>query len=284
MKNCFLIVNCNDYKSTKHLVDNIIDYKIIDEIVIVDNNSKESEKKLLENIKNKKITVIYNKENNGYSEAINIGSKYLVDKYHECNLVISNSDIVIMSEEDLIKMLELLNYESVGIVSPQILECGKIIRGTKSPSPIVDFFLNIPGFHHLIREHVTKYRDSYYETDTSVVDVISGCFFLISSEVMKKINYMDDNVFLYYEANIMCKKVRDLGLMILVANKVKIKHNYSISVDKNMKSMEKYYRLKESQYYFQTTYNNANRFERFLLRTSAKISSFFLRIWAIIKK
>ena len=55
MRNCFIIVNHNDYKSTKHLVDNIIDYSIIDDILIVDNASKEEEKELLKTITNDKI-------------------------------------------------------------------------------------------------------------------------------------------------------------------------------------------------------------------------------------
>ena len=52
MKNCLIIINCNDYKSTKHLVDNVIDYKIIDKILIVDNNSREEERNLIKSIKN----------------------------------------------------------------------------------------------------------------------------------------------------------------------------------------------------------------------------------------
>ena len=36
MKNCFLIVNCNDFKSTKHLVDNVKSYGCIDSVLIVD--------------------------------------------------------------------------------------------------------------------------------------------------------------------------------------------------------------------------------------------------------
>lgn len=278
MKNCFLIVNYNDYKSTKHLVDNIIDYKIVDKILIIDNNSNEKEKKLLGTIKNKKIEIIYNEENSGYSQAINKGAKYLIDKYEKCNLIISNSDIVIMSEEDLEKMIELLNYESIGLVGPQVLECGEIVRGWKSPSPMVDFWLNFPVIHHLIRDKVSLYPDSYYEGKTSVVDVIGGCFFLISSEVLQRINYMDENIFLYYESNILCKKIHDLDLMVVVANDVKIKHNFSVSVDKSIKEKDKFKMLKKSQYYFQTTYNKANKFERVMLRFSLNVSYFLLSL------
>ena len=41
MKTGYLIVNYNDYESTKKLIDNIKDYKSIDKILVVDNKSKE---------------------------------------------------------------------------------------------------------------------------------------------------------------------------------------------------------------------------------------------------
>ena len=42
MKNCFIVVNYNDYKTTYNLIKNIEDYSCVDEIVIVDNASTDS--------------------------------------------------------------------------------------------------------------------------------------------------------------------------------------------------------------------------------------------------
>ncbi len=284
MKNGFIIVNYNDYDSTKHLVDNIIDYKIIDEIVIVDNNSTDKEKQKLANIKHKKIEIIYNTENNGYSNAINIGSKYLIDKYDQCNLIIANSDIVIMSEEDLKELLDLLNYEKIGLVAPQILERGRILRGWKMTKPLIDYLYSFSFLRDFLSEHFIYYKDDYYEEATSIVDVVSGCFFLITSETMKKINYMDEAIFLYYESSILCQKIHNLGLMVVVDNGVKIKHNYAKSVDKSLSNINKYRHFYESQYYYQTTYNRANKWELFLFKITAKIKYAFLSIYYKIKR
>lgn len=284
MKNCFLIVNFNDFKSTKHLVDNIIDYKIIDEIVIVDNASKEKEVELIKSIKNKKVHTIFNNENLGYSGAINVGSRYLIDKYGKCNLIISNSDIVIMSEEDLSHLIDYLSYDSIGVVGPQILEKGRISRGWKNPSPILDFFDWIPGINYLISDNKKYYRDDYYDTEISVVDVLSTCFFLIASDTLQRINYMDENVFLYYEDNILSKKVRDLDLLVVICNRVKIKHLFSVSVDKNINKIEKNRMLRSSQYYYHSTYNGAGDFERYLFRLSGKLELFFNNLVSKFKK
>ena len=273
MRNCFIIVNHNDYKSTKHLVDNIIDYNIIDDILIVDNNSKAEERELLKTITNEKIEILYNDDNLGYSHGINTGAKYLINKYENCNFIISNSDIVILGEDDIHKLIDLLNYETVGLVGPQILERGIKRRGLKCITPWIDIRRNLTPFKNKINDHKLVYPDSYYEGETSFVDVVSSAFFLISSDTLKKINFMDENIFLYYEDFVLARKVQELGLMVLISNQVCVKHLYSGSVDKIYTSREKNKMLKESQFYFHSTYGDMSKFVKHLL----KFSQIFLK-------
>lgn len=284
MKNCFLIVNTNDYKSTKHLIDNIIDYKIIDHILIVDNNSKDSEKELLKTLESNRVEIIYNDDNLGYSAAINVGSQYLVDKYGECNLIISNSDIVIMSEEDLVKLIDALKLDSVGVVGPQVMENGRLSRGYKNPSPIKDALFNIKILRKLFRDKTLFYPDNMYESEYTSVDVLSTCFFLITSEMLKQVNYMDEKIFLYYEDCILSKKIRNLNKICLVVNDVRIKHFRSVSVDKIYKELDKLVFFYESQLYYQTTYNDTNAFEIMMLGITQSVSLFFKEVVRFVKK
>lgn len=266
MKNCFLIVNYNDYKSTKHLIDNVKNYDCLEEIVIVDNYSREDEIELLSTMKERHVTVIYNESNLGYSGAINVGAKYLIQKYKKCNIIVSNSDIVIMSEEDLLRMIDILNKDGVGLVGPQILEKGNILKGRKDCSVNHDILTNIPVFKYFVNDNNLLYNERHYKGETSNVDVISSCFFLISSETLKKINYMDDKLFLYYEDFILCKKVLDIGLDVVICNVVKIKHLYSVSVDKSFKSKSKKSMLRDSMIYYHNTYHNINFIQKKLLK------------------
>ncbi len=271
MKNCFLIVNFNDYKSTKHLIDNIKDYSCIDEIVIVDNHSKTDEINLLHTIQDEKVTILYNDSNDGYSSAINIGTRYLIQKYSVCKLIISNSDIVIVCEDDLIKLLHLLEDKTIGLVGPQILELGGISRGMKRISPLKDLFSYRPFSKNIFNNKKYLYEEEHYLTEVSDVDIINSSFFLITSENLQKINYMDEQIFLYYEDFILSHKIRNLHLRIVIQNDVKVKHNYSISVDKTYKKIEKYHLFKKSQYYYHTTYNQANFFEKIVLKVSKNL-------------
>ncbi|HCY44898.1 MAG TPA: hypothetical protein DHU33_05680 [Firmicutes bacterium] len=277
MKNGIVIVNYNDYKTTKRLIDNIKDYKVFDKIVIVDNKSSDNSLKELKKLENKRIVVIDSGENKGYSYALNVGCKYLIDKYKECKIIVSNSDIIIQSENDIKDLFELVKGKNV-IVGPTIIEGNNLNRGWIVPKPMDDVAMNILGLYKKYQKRHLMYQDSYYNKDISKVGTVSGCFFAISSKHLEEMGYFDENVFLYYEENIMGVKTKDLGKNIIVANNIDVIHDHAVSIDKSLKRIKKYDILKNSQYYFEKTYNHASKGELFLLRLTSKITRVILLI------
>ena len=277
MKNGIVIVNYNDYKTTKRLIDNIRDYKVFDKIVIVDNKSSDNSLKELKKLENKRIVVIDSGKNKGYSYALNVGCKYLIDKYKECKIIVSNSDIIIQSENDIKDLFELVKGKNV-IVGPTIIEGNNLNRGWIVPKPMDDVAMNILGLYKKYQKRHLMYQDSYYNKDISKVGTVSGCFFAISSKHLEEMGYFDENVFLYYEENIMGVKTKDLGKNIIVANNIDVIHDHAVSIDKSLKRIKKYDILKNSQYYFEKTYNHASKGELFLLRLTSKITRIILLI------
>lgn len=277
MKNGIVIVNYNDYKTTKRLIDNIRDYKVFDKIVIVDNKSSDNSLKELKKLENKRIVVIDSGKNKGYSYALNVGCKYLIDKYKECKIIVSNSDIIIQSENDIKDLFELVKGKNV-IVGPTIIEGNNLNRGWIVPKPMDDVAMNILGLYKKYQKRHLMYQDSYYNKDISKVGTVSGCFFAISSKHLEEMGYFDENVFLYYEENIMGVKTRDLGKNIIVANNIDVIHDHAVSIDKSLKRIKKYDILKNSQYYFEKTYNHASKGELFLLKLTSKITRIILLI------
>lgn len=277
MKNGIVIVNYNDYKTTKRLIDNIRDYKVFDKIVIVDNKSSDNSLKELKKLENKRIVVIDSGKNKGYSYALNVGCKYLIDKYKECKIIVSNSDIIIQSENDIKDLFELVKGKNV-IVGPTIIEGNNLNRGWIVPKPMDDVAMNILGLYKKYQKRHLMYQDSYYNKDISKVGTVSGCFFAISSKHLEEMGYFDENVFLYYEENIMGVKTKDLGKNIIVANNIDVIHDHAVSIDKSLKRIKKYDILKNSQYYFEKTYNHASKGELFLLRLTNKITRVILLI------
>ena len=276
MKTGIIIVNYNDFTSTEKLINNIKDYRVIDKIVVVDNHSSDDSPQKLKKLKLPKLKVIINEENKGYSYAINTGAKYLIAEYKECNIIISNADVIIEKEEDIETLIKFLHRKNVGIVAPTILERGTKNRGWKNPTPKQEIILNLAYIHRFFRKKYLYYDDDYYQGDFSIVDVLSGCFFLIQSKTLQAVNYLDDHVFLYYEENILAKKLQVKKKINLISNKVTIIHNHSVTIDKSLKRIKKYKAQKKSQYYFEVEYNKASSLERMLLKLTAWLSQIIL--------
>ncbi len=274
MKTGIIIVNYNDYENTIKLVNNIKDYKIIDSVVVVDNKSSDNSLNQLKKLTIKKLIILELEFNSGYSGALNKGCKYLTDKYKQCNILISNSDIIINNSSDLKKLINTLN-DKIVMVGPVIEEHGSLNRGWKIPTPKQDIIMNLPKIHNKYRRKHIFYDDDAYITTLTKVEAVSGCFFAVSSDHLKRINYFDDNVFLYYEENILGVKTKVLNKEIVVNNDVKIIHNHSVTIDKNINRRKKYQILKDSQYYFQKNYNNANFFELGLLKLTVFLFKLF---------
>ena len=102
---------------------------------------------------------------------------------------------------------------------------------------------------------------------------------MITSKHLEEMDYFDENVFLYYEENIMGIKTKKLKKNIIVCNNIDVIHDHSVSIDKSLKRIKKYDALKTSQAYFEKTYNNASKLELFFL----KLFRYLTRILLLIK-
>lgn len=283
MKTAFLIINYNDASTTLKLIDNIKNYECIDKILVVDNNSTDDSYDEIIKICNKKIAIVKNIANKGYGSGINFGVKYINNLYKKCRIIISNPDIEISKEEDIVKLLETFDEETA-VVAPIIKEHEDLNRGWKIPSPIQDALLNIIYIHKYLRPKLLFYEDKYYKKNIVDVEAVSGCFFIIDSNILEQIDYFDENIFLYYEENVLAHKLKQINKLLKINTKVFVFHNHSVTIDKNINKIKKYKELKKSQMYFQKKYNNANPLEIFLLFITNKLTLLLLSIVYLFKR
>lgn len=282
MNNGIVIVNYNDYKTTKELLDNIKDYKCLDKIIVVDNKSSDDSLKKLNDLKYDKVEIIDSGKNLGYSYGLNVGCKYLIEKYNIKKIAISNSDIIISNESDLIDLFNHISSKNV-IVAPSIITGNDVSRGWHLPTYIDDLISNIPILHQKYYEKKLMYPSNYYYKDISKVEAVSGCFFIIDANYLKSINYFDDNIFLYYEENILGKITKNNNKNIIVCNNIDVIHNHSVTIDKALKKIKKYDALKKSQMYYEKKYNNIGILRQFILWLSIKITRIILYIVYLIR-
>lgn len=277
-----VIVNYNDYETTIKLINNVKNYKKLDLIVIVDNNSKDDSVSKIKEYTDDRIILLQNKENKGYASGLNIGAKYLNKYLKNCNIIFSNSDVIISKEEDIINLSNTIDDE-IKVAGPIIKQNNEISRGWILPTTKDEVLFNLPLISRKLRKKVL-YKEEIYNNIITQVDVVSGCFFVIDGKTLKDINYFDENTFLYYEENILAKKIKDINKREAINNNVSIIHEHSETIDKNITKINKYKRLKESQRYYVKQYLNANIIDLFFLFITNKLSLIILYVRCLIKK
>ena len=176
MKTGLVIINYNDYENTINLTEEVSKYTSIDEIVIVDNDSSNHDIEKLKKIKNNKVHVIGLTSNLGYSSGMNEGCKYLVQKYGSCNIILSNSDISIPSNNVIKSLVKNMKNPEIAAIMPKVLEHGVFKYGWKLTSPKEDLLLNIPVFSKLYKTKCIQYNESHFNDPLPVVDCLYGCF------------------------------------------------------------------------------------------------------------
>lgn len=266
-----IILNYNDYKTTLDYLEMIKSYKSLDLIIVVDNNSTDNSYEELKKIKNNKIIILRSDKNGGYGYGNNIGIKFAIKKYKKCNIIISNPDIEVT--DDTIKQMSEYssNNPNVAIVSPVIKEHETLNRGWKLSCGYKEMLLSIPLIGRKLKNKIIGYSNSHYKKESSKVDVISGCFFMIKSNIFKRINYFDENLFLYYEENVICSKIKKLNYDVMVLNYCSVIHNHSVSIDKSHNVLSKYIILKKSQMYYLDNYVNCSKLSKKLIQIFSKI-------------
>jgi hypothetical protein len=81
---------------------------------------------------------------------------------------------------------------------------------------------------------------------------------------LKKFGFFDEEVFLFYEEDILATKLKKLGYGEMSLNDVEFKHFESQTIDKVLNYMNKIKRLQKSKMYYQKKYNNINGFQVFI--------------------
>lgn len=268
MKLAVIVVNFNDEEDTLKYVKEITEYNVVDKIVVVDNNSTTPncfEK--LQTLKSDKVDVIKSDKNGGYSYGNNFGIKYLEDKGLEFDYyAISNPDIEI-SEDAFIKSIQFLDEEpTAGVVAPKMLnkDNQRIRRSSWKTRTFGRDVVHSSRILELLCYPVLKngeYTETDYKKDILKVDCISGAFFIIRKSVYKEINGFDENVFLFYEEDILSKQLEEKGYLIYSLNNISFKHFESRTIGKSFSYYKKIKEMYISKMYYHKTYANINIFQ-----------------------
>jgi N-acetylglucosaminyl-diphospho-decaprenol L-rhamnosyltransferase len=195
---CIIIVSFRSKTKTLELIKKL-DKAI--EVIIVENSQDKSLKLLIEK-KYKNIKVLIPPQNNGFSWALNLAVKKTNKKY-VMHLSTDNN----VTNSQIIQLLNKANeIKNFGAITPKL-------------------------YKQDYKDLIIHNNKTQGLTEVSFND---GCIMLMKKSIMKKVNYFDSNIFLYFEDNDYYQKCMDANLPIFMYDKVTIKHEGSSSIEKNL--------------------------------------------------
>ncbi len=215
MKISIIILNYNSYEMSLHLINMIKDYKFLNHIIVVDNNSAGNDFELLKAISSDKIVVLKSPENKGYSYGNNIGINWSLENTEDDIIAIANPDVEF--DENFVEII-LQHFEKERDYAI-FTGVQKDPHGNLASQPfwpnwsLWQYFLQKISELLSIKTSHFSYAKKLLKTGKEVIDVgaVEGSLFFIRKSDFEKIGFFDDNTFLYYEETIIAKKLSKIN-------------------------------------------------------------------------
>jgi GT2 family glycosyltransferase len=268
-----VILNWNNSDSTINIFNNFISIDDNCDYCIIDNNSNDIEKlKLLNYFKNynsiiitdeylsnilltrKKIYLILNKNNDGYAKGNNIGAN-LASILNYDYILILNNDLILIEPiiNSLLKYLR--ENENIAIIGPRIIDKNGNTQGPYNKDYIlIEFFKSIFYIFFLFYNQLFKSKNN----KSKYAYRLMGCCLMIKTHILKKINYFDENTFLYYEEAILSEKLAKINMDTFYLSDISIIHFHQSSTKKINNKILNDIQIKSGLYYYKNYRKNNN--------------------------
>lgn len=249
-KVAIILVNYNGKEYNDECINSILNssYKNLD-IIVIDNDSKDGSPQLLKDKFSNKIKLIMAEKNLGFSGANNIGIREALENEAEYILLLNNDTII---DKDLISnMVKASKEEENAVISPKIYyyDNKDIIWSAGADMRWKRGLTDQRGINKKDDEKYNKRQEVEFGT---------GCCLLIPSEVIRKVGYLTDDYFLYYEDTDYCMRVRSCGYKIIYEPKAILYHKESASTGGSLSKLYIYYNTR-NRLVFNKRFNKKNK-------------------------
>lgn len=277
-----LILNYNNAEYTISCIESIIKYNTASaHMVVVDNASTDGSAAVLNEwlANNPQVfTLLDASSNGGYAQGNNFGLMYLESEEEIDKVLILNNDVIFT--QDIIPKLSsfLDSHPNAGVVSP-LLYCrdGKTVDNTCARKDCTVreivwtyllYFTNILGILSRFsnKRKILLANPELLNAHEVEIELPSGSCFMIRKDLFNEIGYFDPNTFLYYEENILYRKLKALGKHNYMLPEVSCIHLGGETTNKVSHSASYMKASKASGYYYATHYRRLNFGQRFELK------------------
>lgn len=245
-----ILVNYNGKEHNEECIKSIFKSSYSNlQVIVVDNGSKDGSPELLREKFGDKINLIMTGKNLGFSGANNIGIKKALDD--NCDYIVLLNNDTIIDKDLFYNMLKASKEESDAVISPKIYyydnrdiiwSAGADMRWKKG---VTD------------QRGINQKDDGRYNKREKV-EFATGCCLFIPSKVIKKVGYLTDDYFLYYEDTDYCMRIREKGFNIIYEPTAILYHKESASTGGNLSKLYIYYNTR-NRLIFNKRFNKKNK-------------------------
>ena len=186
-------------------------------IVVENSNDQSLKKEILSKYNN--VNCILSKENLGYGAGNNLGLSKVDTNY----ALIINPDVILKKDSIDKFFLRIKNLENFGIIAPV----------SKSE----------------------KYNNFSIDKDKSIKEVesVKGFAMFLNMKNLKKIDFFDENFFLYFEEIDLCKRLRNQNIKIYIDPTIEVSHfggaSHNTEINKPMELSRNWHWMWSTFYY-----------------------------------
>jgi N-acetylglucosaminyl-diphospho-decaprenol L-rhamnosyltransferase len=221
-----IVVNYNAGEQLERAVKSLIDDGIA-RVWIVDNASEDGSTSFVEDAE-EKVLVVRPGKNLGYGRAANLGFEHTDSHY----VIVCNPDIEVMRGAVSSLVNELEADQDCALVGPQIIN----FDGSTYPSVRHFPKLTDAAGHAILGQlfpgnpFTRRYRMLGVDHRGSFpADWVSGAFFLVRSDVFRKVGGFDERFFMYLEDVFLCKTIREHGYSVRFCGNAVVRHDQGLT-------------------------------------------------------
>lgn len=252
------------------------------EIIVVDNCSAEENRVTIEKLcQEVKCTFIANTYNAGYNAGNNVGLRYAAEKGYEYALI-ANPDMEFHQADYIDKLTRIIQSDTkIAVVASDILTHKGIHQNPMKPDGNwKSSFGLLTGLFKKQPKNTYTFIDNWQESHEC--SKVSGCCFMICLSFMKKINFFDENVFLYCEEAILSKQVEHADMKMFYTAESQAIHNHLSSAKENPALRFRIWR--DSRIYFIKHYSNDPWYDKLFAILCMRIYVSIMLIATLIRR
>jgi GT2 family glycosyltransferase len=257
-----IIITWNAERYVKNCMDSVLESTqfISTEIIVIDNGSTDSTRKILQSYQLENIIFIPQETNLGVAKARNIGLKKAKGKY----LWLLDIDTVV-NEQAISCMLQFLQNEfSCGIAACKLKNSLGEIQNSCRKFPSLKFKINNVleaifskfDFTHSLKLKIESFNSSQFykelmDSDTPFpVEYVIGACQLIKRDALEEVGLLDENIFYGPEDADFCMRMWEKNRKVYYLPQVSIIHEYQQITNKKIFSRMSFVHIKALFYYF----------------------------------